>query len=253
MSEMFKPNSSAFTLIEVMLAIVIALGILVVLLYFYQQTTNLRAQAIQQTEQIAAARLLMDRITGELRTARAESSLNFGLSGTSNYIQFVKTDVPSFNLWLGGAMGRSPVPVTDLKLVRYQLAVDDVTNTAGLLRSEEPLVLSRQATIDTDELEGTNAAPNLNRPIIEEVRFLQFRYWSGTNWVGAWNAAALPAGVEVSLGPEPATNNTGVAEAPAEVFRRVIYLPGSGGTQGVISTNSLTTEPSARRAPEEVP
>src|SRR5690242_975787 len=82
----------AFTLVEVVLAIVIALGILVVLLFFYQQATNLRTQAIEQTERISAVRLLMDRITSELRTAVAGSMVGSTLVGTSNSIQFVRAD-----------------------------------------------------------------------------------------------------------------------------------------------------------------
>src|SRR5258708_2784802 len=82
---------SAFTLIEVLLAIFIASGILVVLLYFYQQATHLRAQAIQETERIAAAGLIMDKITSELRTTPAETAFGRGFAGGSNTIQFVKT------------------------------------------------------------------------------------------------------------------------------------------------------------------
>src|ERR1041384_5134752 len=76
-------RARAFTLVEVILAIVIALGILVVLLYFYQQATNLRAQAILETERIASARLLMDRITSELSSSQSEGALE-GLVGGPN-------------------------------------------------------------------------------------------------------------------------------------------------------------------------
>jgi len=140
-----RRSAPGFTLIEVILAIVIALAILLVLLYFYQQATNLRSQAIQETERIAAARLIMDRITGDLRTLRLESSSGRGFAGSSNSLQFVKTDVPSFSAWTGGALGRSSFPVTDLKVVRYRLfeSLDETNNSGGLIRSEEPLVRSR--------------------------------------------------------------------------------------------------------------
>lgn len=49
---------AAFTLIEVILAIVISLGMLVVVLFFYQQTANFRAQLVEETERLTAVRLI---------------------------------------------------------------------------------------------------------------------------------------------------------------------------------------------------
>ncbi len=101
-----------FTLIEVILAIVMrwrSFSCCSTLPASHQ----LRSQAIQETERIAAARLIMDRITGDLRTLRLESSSGRGFAGSSNSLQFVKTDVPSFSAWTGGALGRSSFPVTD--------------------------------------------------------------------------------------------------------------------------------------------
>jgi type II secretory pathway pseudopilin PulG len=231
----------AFTLVEVVLAIVIALGILVVALYFYQQATTLRAQLVEETERITAARLLMDRITGELRAVHLEPNVGEGLLGTSNSIEFVKTDVPSFAFWSGAPLGRAPLPVTDLKLIRYELESTDGTNTLGLLRTEEPLVLTRPST-NFDDVDLTNSLPSTNAlPLIEQVRFLQFRYWGGTNWTDSWNTASLPQGVEVSLGSEPWTNGVDETEYPAEIYRRVIYLPGSVGLTNTVAASSLST------------
>ena len=222
--------AAGFTLVEVVLAIVIALGILVVLLFFYQQATTLRSHALQETERIAAARLILDRMAGELRTIARGLSGQRTLSGRSNSIQFVMADVPSFSAWLGGALGRSAFPVTDLKSVWYRLESEDGTNVAGLLRTEEPFVQQSQILIDEridEESTGTNSVAPLNAlMVLPEIRFLQFRYWAGTNWLEAWDSTALPQGVEVSLGPEPVTNLAETAELPGDVFRRVIYLGG---------------------------
>ena len=54
----------AFTLIEVVLAISIAIGIMLVLLFFYNQAATLRVQLVQQAERLSTIRLLMDRIKG---------------------------------------------------------------------------------------------------------------------------------------------------------------------------------------------
>ncbi len=236
----------AFTLIEVILSIVIALGILVVLLYFYQQATNLRAQAIQETERIAAARLLMDRITAELRASRSESKLGSGFVGESNSIQFVKTDVPPFASWTGGALGRSTFPVTDLKTIRYRLQSSDGTNVGGLLRSEEPLAPYQQSSLPEDSDDQTNDVIVVTLPpVLEEIRFLQFRYWSGTNWLDSWQGPTPPMGVEVSLGAEPATNGMDLTEYPAEIFRRVVYLAGNDALGPVSAPSKQETAPAA--------
>jgi hypothetical protein len=234
--------------VEVILAIVIALGVLVVVLYFYQQATNLRAQAIQETERIGAARLLMDRITSELRTSQSDPALGQAFVGSSNSIQFVKTDVPSFSYWVGGPLGRSLTPVSDLKVLTYRLESSDGTNVGGLLRSEESLVPKQQLAATQESAE---AAPPLSSPtnttsapLIEEVRYLQFRFWSGTNWLDSWSAPGTPEAVEVSLGAEPMTNGTELVEYPGEIFRRVIYLAGQSFSQiGPAAVKSGAPEP----------
>jgi type II secretory pathway pseudopilin PulG len=234
-------RSSAFTLVEMILAIVIALGILVVLLFFYQQSTNLRTQILEQTERIAAVRLIMDRITGELRAMQAAPDSLPGFIGSSNSIQFVRADVPSFSSWTGGALGRSAFPVTDLKLVRYRLESVDLTNVAGLVRSEEPLVKGMfdpgaeeetregpdEVATSTNAVQTADSTRTSSAPVIEQIRFVQFRYWGGTNWTDAWSGAGFPTAVEVTLGAEVAPEI--VEEEPEdqpEVFRRVIYVAG---------------------------
>lgn len=222
----------AFTLVEVILAIVIALGILVVVLYFYQQATELRSRVITETERVASARLLMDRITGELRGALPDWSVGPAFLGTSNTIQFVKADVPAFTSWSGGALGRATAPLTDLKRIRYRLESVDGTNTAGVVRSEEPLVNRRQLIDLASQPGATNTtAGAVSPPVLEEIRFLQFRYWSGTNWVDAWTGDGCPTGVEVSLGSEAVTNGMDLVEYPGELFRRVIFLTANHPTE----------------------
>ena len=246
---------AAFTLVEVILAIVIALGILVVLLYFYQQATSLREQVLQETERISAARLLMDRITGELRASQADSTIGQGFVGSSNSIQFAKTDVPSFASWMGAPLGRATFPATDLKVVTYRLESSDGTNVAGLLRLEEPLI-PKQPTTNSNELDLTNdlssfATNGPASPVIGEIQLLQFRYWSGTNWLDSWNSSGAPEAVEVSLGPEAITNETEQADAelPVEIFRRVIYLGGRGLAQS--NTNAAAKPESGESSPAE--
>ena len=59
----------AFTLVEVILAIAIATGLLVIALTFYQQATELRGQILVESERISVIRLVSDRLTADLRQA----------------------------------------------------------------------------------------------------------------------------------------------------------------------------------------
>ena len=81
-----------FTLIEVILALSIAIGILVVALYFYSQTANLRGQLLDESDRLADLRLVMDRLTGELRSALEIPRQRFSGEGTS--LSFVTVAAP---------------------------------------------------------------------------------------------------------------------------------------------------------------
>jgi hypothetical protein len=208
---------------------------------------------IQETERISAARLVMDRLTGELRASQSGLGSGEGFVGSSNSLQFVKTDLPSFASWTGGTLGRSSFPITDLKLVSYRIDSTDGTNVAGLIRSEEPLISKQLGLLnpqDQPDQINTNTLSSVNiAPALEEIKFLQFRYWSGTNWLEAWNSAGAPEAVEVSLGAEVMTNAVDLAEAPPEIFRRVIYLGTTVLASAVVSTNSSVTPVSPAEEP----
>ncbi|MSU20725.1 MAG: hypothetical protein EXS30_04950 [Pedosphaera sp.] len=243
-------RSAGFTLIEVVLAILIAIGLLVVALVFYQQAATLRAQLIEETERISTVRLLMDRITAELRTASRVALLQKPLTGGSNFIQFVKTDLPSQSVWSGGAFGRAVSPETDLKRVSYRLNSSTGTNITGLIRSEEPLVepqrvIGTKGSIDVEE-DSKPASPVGNEGVhFEGIRFARFRFWDGSTWQETWNLPVLPTGVEVSLGAEAASEEPEPSEYPTGMFRRIIYLPAGG----LDESGALSSELSAKGSP----
>ena len=210
---------SGFTLIEVVLAIGIAIGIMLVLLFFYNQAANLRAQLMQEAERLSTIRLLMDRMTMELRTSRAHAFYQAAFLGDTQFIQFIRTDLVWPGAWKQGE--RVSSAQTDLKLVRYSLNTD--TNTAGLYRDEEPLVESR--TVRSASPTVDVAPVKRPEPLSEEIRYVHFRYWDGAKWLESWDGTKLPIGVEIALGFEPpVTDEQG--NTSGEVFRRVVYLPG---------------------------
>ncbi len=224
--------SRGFTLIEVVLAIGIAAGILMVVLFFYRQTEALRTGLIEETSRVSAARLIMERLSIELSAARRCESLQQGLTGGSDSLQFVRLDFPLQSSWTNQTnFVAAPAP-TPFRLVSYSLIQS--TNGAsgsGLVRSEKALSRRTTPVLFTNEddasVVGGTAVPT-NGLAIQQLQFLRFRYYDGTNWLEAWSAPDLPLGVEVSLGVDPLPPELTVDEYPSELYRRVIYLPNHG-------------------------
>lgn len=239
-------SKQAFTLVEVVLAIMIICGIMTVLLYFYQRAAELRQDVLQETEFISVGRLLMEQITTELRAARVVEEEFFALDGTSNSIRFVCTTLPGITRWLVDTNEPSPGGgATDLKEVYYGLAGG--TNASGAIGIErkESFLLSALQGSETNLVEttnesalfleppltGTNDASLTNfvsalaPPLTTKIKFLQFRYWDGTEWVESWSGLQLPAGVEISIGREAMPIDSEVEGYPYEFFRRTVFLP----------------------------
>lgn len=218
-----RRHTEAFTLVEVILAISLAIGILVLALSFYHEASNLRRQLVVASEQVSTIRLIMDRLASDLRVARAHDWEGF--NGDSTSLQFVKCEPLSQSAWT------RPQPATDLRLVIYGVATGlDGTNqvVTGITRSERPALELRQksasvTSTETSEVISTNVAPV--EPLTDVVRYLNFRFWDGTAWVESWTDIVPPLAVEVSIGMEPSPDDASPGEYPFEVFRRVIALP----------------------------
>jgi len=225
-----KTLPRAFTLIEVVLAIGIAAGILLVVLFFYRQSEALRTGLLEETSRIAAARLIMERLSLELSAARRSESFQQGLSGGPDNLQFVRLDFPLLSSWTNQTNVLVPAPVpTPFRLVSYSLVQSTNGGSgSGVVRSEK--ALSRRTTPvlftnEDDTLPGGGNSALTNGLAIQQLQFLRFRYYDGTNWLDAWSAPELPLGIEVSLGVEPLPPELTADEYPSEVYRRVIYLP----------------------------
>ncbi|MEY4689975.1 MAG: hypothetical protein RIT19_300 [Verrucomicrobiota bacterium] len=253
-------RTRGFTLIEVVLAIVIAVGLLTGVLVFYRQAAVLREEILRKADHLSAVRLVMDRISTELRTAPPGTGGAPVVSGDSRSLRMLHTTVPSRTPWRGGTLGRSGFGEADWVEVSYRCSTD--TNQPGLFRQER--IPAGGATVATNlptDLEtaggvGTNTfnAP-IGIPLSEAIRHLGFRYWDGSRWLNAWDRAEPPTAVEVSLGLEPPDEEEALAddsdtgapeEYPFEVFRRVIALP-------TAATPSPTPIPDTGMPSEEAP
>lgn len=258
-----RTTRAAFTLIEVILAISIAVGLLIVAVWFYRQATVYRNQLLVQADELAAIRLVTDQIAADLRAAHDDGRHAF--TGDSNSVQFPKTAA------LPAPAARQPTglaALTDLRLVSYRaISAMDGTNLVvrGVTRTEEALVdtlsPSSQSASSAAAPVATAVAPwagdytnRVETPDIEAIHHLAFRYWDGSAWKESWNSFTPPAGVEVTLASEPIPFESGLtsiatasasgstaatAETPVERFRRVIDVPA-----GMASLRSRRTSPS---------
>ncbi len=236
-----RRRPGGFTLLEVVLAVAISIGVLLVLLVYYRQTAELRTQLLLEAERVSEVRMVMDQITADLRCARADAATGAGFSGGGASLRFAKAGLPSMTAWTGSQLGRAAFAETDLRWVDYSMgSVADGTNlvATGLVRSEESGVekRARRVTGPTTVNEDTPAViePPVSEPVPlgASIHYLRFRYLRGSDWLDSWNEGGLPAGVEITLAWEPPVEELEFLQDSSELFRRVVVLPAGGAGSG---------------------
>ena len=248
---------NAFTILEVMLAIVIATGLLATAMYYYQQAARFRNDLLEETERISSARLILDRLSAELRCSLYHPVRRIGAKGGSDWIEFLKTSVPSQASWRIQTGSNPPsYPETGYRLIRYelikkpilegpfdneanQLMVEQVTSqiaTEPSVSDEALVPLMQGDAINRIERRLLTAKSSTNNTvevridpvrITDRLKYLRFRYLNGGTWVDAWPGPQLPLGIEVSLGIEPMSATNLLEEYTNHVFRRVVRIPPS--------------------------
>lgn len=219
-----------FTLLEVLLALSIAIGLLAVVLHFYQQIARLRDATLADTSKLAALRLSMDRIAAELRTASARPGT---FRGSAQDLEFVRNTPTDPARWPRSTNNPSAAPSSPSRHIAYRLSgTNELGLASGVERSEEPTI--NASTDDTsdeslDDLVGlaepAPAPTETTSVVIPELRHLALRYWNGAAWLDAWSAPQLPRGVEITLAADPVPANAAPGTLPSELFRRVVALP----------------------------
>ena len=216
-----------FTLVEVILAVSLTMGIVLAALAFYQEIISTReafADRLGAVEVTAARRAVMERMTDELRSAIVYPFLRMGLTGDSEGMQFMVASLPGQGVWATEDISDQPVaPQHDVRIVGYRLRHSEDPDTGeeiveGIERTEQTVIAA--PTVE----EGYDVAAALVAP---SFKFLSLRYWDNQSgdWLEAWNGGDVPVAVEIVVGIEPLPENTEPAEYPFEVFRRVVYVP----------------------------
>lgn len=220
-----------FSLIEVLLAVVIAAGLFLAVMLFYRQTADTRATVNAELDALGSARRVMQHLTSELRAA-AHPDTGARLSGSQQTLSFATTALPAAS------------PLTDrltstgLIRVEYALQFNEDDEPTGLTRSEQSLhppgaaaeedeaaIPSRSAHLDPPDAEGEDAAATDDALLLtDQLRFVRFRYWDGDEWADEWSGSQLPLAVQIMLAVEPVAEELTVEEYPSEVFRRTVSL-----------------------------
>lgn len=259
--------AAAFTILEVMLAIVIATGLLATAMYYYQQAARFRNDLLEETERIGSARLILDRLSTELRCSLYHPARSVGVKGGADWIEFLKSSVPSQASWRVQTESEPPAyPETGYRLIRYELLKKPLLN--GSLDNEANQQMVGQMTSqtvrrsgDTNDVLGSlmqgDAINRVERRLLtakvstndivvvridpvritDQLKYLKFRYLNGSAWVDTWPGPQLPLGVEVSLGIAPMSATNLLEEYTNHVFRRVVPIPSSAVLRAAPNSN----------------
>jgi type II secretory pathway component PulJ len=222
---------AGFTLLEIVLAVALALALIVAMLTFYQQVVQVRASLGQEIDKTIAERAVMNLLTTELRGARASRELGMGLEGSLDQMRLVTTCLPGATTWIVTASTETPPPAErDVQIVGWRLRIvedeDSQLIIVGVERTCQKNVMARVAE------EGKEIQTLLVSP---RFKFIRFRYWDGNAWLETWGGGDLPGAVEIVLGEEPLPEGASPMDYPYLIFRRVVYVPaGAKAASGTI-------------------
>jgi hypothetical protein len=217
-----RPAKAGFTLLEVVLAVTLALALMAAMLTFYKQAADVRAAVLGDARLIGAERMIMGRLTEELRSAFVQRFIGLGLEGGMSEMRFVSVTFPGGAMWVEqnvtdvAPMARE----SDVAIVGYRLrySEDEMGQVVvdGLERTCQRTPTA-QISEEGKEIQATLLSPDL--------KFLRLRYWDGTAWAESWGGGALPQAVEIVLGQAPLPENVEPLEYPYPTFRRIVALP----------------------------
>ncbi len=223
-----RRNRAGFTLLEVVLAVSVALGLLTAMFGFYRHTTRVESAVTDEVERVGAVRAVMRLLTRELRSAYVVRFLGQGLEGAGGQIRLASLTLPTGAVWIEqGVTETSPLPPQhDVQIVGYRLRYVENEEgdliVAGLERTCQRILTPREAE-EAEEIAVMLVTPH--------IKFLRLRYWDGSAWTETWQGNDLPGAVEIVLGYRPRPEDTEPEEYPYETHRRVVAIP-SAATAG---------------------
>ena len=244
-----QARQNGLTLIEVILAVSLSIIILGSSLAFYSQALRHRRVITAEVTILTSERQAMERITEDLRGALEYPFIKMGIKGETDSLEFICTTIPGPAVWSErSATDNPPPPEHDLHRVKFRLAMRDDPETdeeriAGLERvtrkiivseimiEEEEYLFGDETEVEQEEEEIDPEDPTIKRTLLSsDIKHIAFRYWLDGDWVDTYDDSVLPAAVEVTLGKQPLDEGQSPEDYIHHVYRRVIYIPASGGS-----------------------
>ncbi|NLF31696.1 MAG: hypothetical protein GX591_12510 [Planctomycetes bacterium] len=225
-------NRKAFTLLEVILAISLVLGVMAAAFRFFQYVAATREAIGEHMRLQRTVRGVMDRLTVELNAAIGRPMMEDRVLWLSDTLAFQTTVVPGAAAWADPGLAGAPVPpVHDVVLVSYALRTGEDDAGGQVIEGLERTALTAPPLAPADETPAFQSSVLL----ADCVRFVRFRYWAGRDaggitddgWVTEWTQTAAPAAVEITLGREALPEGMDAEEYldRYETFRRVVDVP----------------------------
>lgn len=220
---------SAFTLLEVVLALGLTMTLVGAVYAFYFHTLSTRNALSEQSETLFAQRRILDLMSEDLRSA-INVALLFSFKGSADEISLMRARVPSASVFheksfiegtaeddrAGGAFALQ----ADYELVRYYLQQPDPDDQEGeigpLIRSSVKALRPRGVDADVDV--ETVA-------LSDYVRFVYFEYRVGEEWVEQWTEKGIPKSIRITIGAEPLPEDTEPIDYPYATVWREIHIP----------------------------
>ena len=225
-----------FTLIEVILGISLMVGLMIAALRFHQYAGSLRETIIDEVELVSSERVLMTRLTKELRAARSDSVWGNGLSGESDSIQMLTTALPGQSAWARESVtDDAAAPTLDTRIVRYHLVQSEDEYGEIVVAG-----ISRREQVNVNKTKSEEGSDSTNSVMSTSLKFLRFKYWDGAAWTDAWTGDDLPIAVEIVLGTNQLPEGVEPDEYPLDYFRRVVYLPGAERDENATTVRGLS-------------
>jgi prepilin-type N-terminal cleavage/methylation domain-containing protein len=269
---------SAFTLLEMILAL--AIGLVLMIGLYFALDIHLTATTVgrSQIDQALVSRTVLKRFSADVKASLASVTyptptstskksansnnaaatttttsgpypFNLGVQGTADYVTIYITKVPQAATVQTTQMGNDPTAQaidSDLRRVTYWL-VPNGDGTGGLAR-QEVVFVTNDDQMNALPMGMSDESTYIFAP---EVVALAFEYYDGTTWQTSWDGTAVgPDGV-TPQGPPVAiaitirvgrsdAKDPGPDDPSVREFRHVVYLPGS-------SVNSLDTIPTGNQ------
>jgi hypothetical protein len=212
---------------EVLLAVIIVVILMGAMFGLYWRGLEVRDRTTAMLDEITAQRLLLDRISEELRTAMVYPFLRFGLTGEVGRAEWIACRLPGPGAWTPAGITDAPrTPESDIQIVGYRLRYGEDENGDPIVVGLERTVQRVLAPETAEESDGEDSAAVQVQFVTGHVKFIRFQYYDGETWSETWDASELPAAVQVVIGREPMTEDATLDEYTAPTMRRTIFVPG---------------------------